>query len=63
MTWEELKSARDSILLGSDSQMAKATDPAVRQQWEQYRQQMRDITKTFAGVDPWKVPFPTPPTA
>jgi len=63
MTWEELKSARDSILLASDSQMAKATDPAVRQEWEKFRQEMRDITKTFAGVDPWKVPFPSQPTA
>ncbi len=61
MTWEELKSARDGILAGSDASLAKVIDPAVKQQWEIYRQKLRDLPRTFAGVDPWKVPFPNAP--
>lgn len=61
MTWEELKRARLSCLAASDNSIAQCTDPDLKKQWEEYRQTMRDIPTTFAGIDPWKVPFPPNP--
>lgn len=61
ITWEQLLDVRNNMLKASDQlyRMAADEDKAA---WEEYRQKLRDLTKTFAGVDPWKVPFPDQPT-
>lgn len=63
MDWETLKSARDAILKNSDQQYHQATDPEIKQKLSEYRQKLRDLPKTFEGIDPWKVPFPADPVA
>ena len=60
--WENFKLCRDAMLLASDSKMVTATD-TEKAAWETYRQKLRDIPRIFAGVDPWKVPFPAEPGA
>lgn len=62
MTWETLKSARNSMLRESDMVIRNnVLSPADLEALEQYRQKLRDIPSVFAGVDPWKVPFPNMP--
>lgn len=62
ITWDELKQARDSILSSSDINVYMAqSNPELKAEWEEYRQTMRDLPTTFAGIDPWKVPFPPQP--
>jgi len=64
VTWDDLKAARVGLLNQSDAvlQTVALTD-AERAEWETYRQTLRDIPTVFAGVDPWKVPFPNEPGA
>lgn len=62
MDWEMLTRVRDAMLKSSDKKIASA-DEADKADWETYRQKLRDLTKTFAGIDPWKVPFPPEPDA
>lgn len=63
MTWEILKSARNGLLAQSDTVLAtKILPDDVKVKFEEYRQQLRDLPSTFAGVDPWKVSFPVDPT-
>jgi hypothetical protein len=60
MDWETLKSVRTAMLSASDAKIATATE-AEKAEWETYRQKLRDLPRTFAGIDPWKVLFPTEP--
>lgn len=60
MDWEMLKKVRESGLAASDRQLRLAT-PEQIPAWEEYRQKLRDLPATFAGVDPWKVIFPEEP--
>lgn len=62
MTWEALTEVRNGMLESSDQKYASAND-SDKAAWETYRQGLRDITTTFAGIDPWKVPFPLEPNA
>ena len=62
MTWDMLKATRNAMLQGSDQKIAAATD-TEKAEWETYRQKLRDLPRIFAGVDPWKVPFPAEPGA
>lgn len=62
MDWDELKRVRNVMLTSSDQKMKLASEEQ-KVEWEEYRQKLRDLTKTFAGVDPWKVPFPPEPGA
>lgn len=62
MTWENITTARTALLQASDSKYALAT-PEQKPAWEAYRQVLRDLPTTFAGVDPWKIPFPVEPFA
>jgi hypothetical protein len=32
-----------------------------KEAWKIYRQQLRDMPKDFAGIDPWKIVFPQQP--
>lgn len=60
MSWPELLLVRNADLKASDTKllMALEEDKAA---WETYRQKLRDLPTTFAGVDPWKVTFPLSP--
>jgi len=62
MDWENLKSCRDAMLQSTDQKIATALD-TEKAAWETYRQKLRDLPRIFAGVDPWKVPFPAEPGA
>lgn len=61
MSWEELKHVRTMLLKTSDGKVRTASPDKVPL-WEEYRQKLRDLPVTFAGIDPWKVPFPQEPT-
>ena len=63
MDWETLKSVRDGMLLASDKKIVVSTDDTEKAAWETYRQKLRDLPRIFAGIDPWKVPFPAEPGA
>jgi len=63
MDWDTLTAARDAILKNTDQPYHQAIDPVIKQKLSEYRQKLRDLPKTFAGIDPWKVPFPTDPVA
>ena len=63
MDWETLLDVRNNMLNVSDSKLRTAPSDEVRAQWEVYRQKLRDLPATFAGVDPWKVQFPEEPGA
>lgn len=60
--WATLKKVRESALMSSDRKMRLALPEEVSA-WEEYRQKLRDLPDTFAGVDPWKVIFPSEPYA
>jgi len=60
MTWEELKIWRNNMLKATD-QRSRTCQPEKVPAWEEYRQKLRDIPAVFAGIDPWKVPFPKEP--
>ena len=60
MNWEILIGTRNAALKVSDQQLAAAT-PEDKAAWETYRQKLRDLPRTFAGVDAWKVKFPQEP--
>lgn len=61
--WNGVKSLRNDLLLKSDwTQLVDVSlSPESRQAWQQYRQQLREITSTY--VDPSDVVFPDPPNA
>jgi len=63
MTWDELKGARAGMLKASDSMLTGYLTDEQRAEWEEYRQKLRDLPTTFAGIDPWKVPFPRDPNS
>ena len=62
VTWDDLKIWRTNQLANSDM-IVRTCAPQDRAAWEVYRQKLRDLPKTFAGVDPWKVSFPVQPGA
>jgi len=61
ITWAEMLRWRDMNLGLSDLQVRNAINPIKKAKWEAYRQTLRDLPDTFAGVDPWKIPFPPNP--
>lgn len=62
MDWETLKTARVGLLAESDTILAtKLLTTEQKAALEEYRQKLRDLPTTFAGIDPWKVPFPALP--
>lgn len=60
MDWETLKNVRNAMLQATDGKIAQAAD-VDKTAWETYRQKLRDLPRVFAGIDPWKVPFPIEP--
>ena len=62
MDWDTLKLARNMMLKESDGIIRNniLSDEELTK-LEAYRQTLRDIPSVFAGIDPWKVPFPNMP--
>lgn len=57
-TWEFIRAERNSLLLASDwTQLSDS--PADKAAWSAYRQELRDVTSTYATPD--EVVWPTPP--
>jgi hypothetical protein len=62
VTWDEIKKARTSLLAASDKTLATTLmSDEDRATYEVYRKKLRDLPDVFAGVDPWKITFPTEP--
>lgn len=60
MTWDGLIAWRNSTLQSTDAKLKTCVAEKV-EAWKEYRQLLRDLPATFAGIDPWKVPFPNDP--
>jgi len=56
-----LRSARNSLLAGTDY-MALSDMPTMSDAWKKYRQDLRDITKTFKSMRDKDFKFPEKPT-
>lgn len=61
ITLEDVIKARDTMLFSSDSKI-RTCNPSKISEWEDYRQKLRDLPATYAGIDPWKINFPVQPT-
>ena len=61
---ENLRRERDNLLSKSDWVVIKEREESGSvsnfAEWKKYRQELRDITKTYESLD--KVKFPTPPS-
>lgn len=62
MTWEGIREWRTKLLTGSDYKVADDMPPALKAEWEAYRQSLRDLPQTHGAVsgetpntDPWKI--------
>lgn len=62
VTWQDIVDARNNLLAASDVKYNLANE-AQKPAWEEYRQKLRDLPDVFAGIDPWKIPFPVEPGA
>ena len=61
LTWDNIRSKRDTILSSTDWTMT--TGATVDQaQWAAYRQSIRDIPQTYSGKTPDDVVWPTQPS-
>ena len=61
LTWDDIRSKRDSILQSTDWTMT--TGATVDQaQWAAYRQNIRDIPQTYKDKTPDDVVWPTQPS-
>jgi hypothetical protein len=60
VTMDDILQARNAMLSSSDVSMKNALDND-KAAWEEYRQQLRDLPSLYAGIDPWKIPFPNEP--
>ena len=61
LTWDDIRSKRDSILSSTDWTMT--TGSTVDQaQWAAYRQNLRDIPQTYKDKTPDDVVWPTQPS-
>ena len=61
LTWDNIRSKRDTILSSTDWTMT--TGATVDQaQWAAYRQVIRDIPQTYSGKTPDEVVGPTQPS-
>lgn len=62
MTWDLLSRHRNAALNISDQRLASAA-PEDKAAWETYRQTLRELPTTWAGISAWKVKFPQEPGA
>jgi hypothetical protein len=61
LTWEQIKAERNQLLLQSDWTDLPNTPLANKEAWLNYRQALRDVTKTFSK--PEDVIWPQKPIA
>jgi hypothetical protein len=60
--WEFVRTTRNNMLERADTiLMTKLLTDDQRSAMADYKQALRDLTDTFAGVDPWKINFPDLP--
>ena len=57
---EKLRGERNNLLSQSDWTQNRDVTLSNDADWKTYRQELRDITKTYESLD--KVKFPTPPS-
>lgn len=68
MTWEGIRTWRNSLLEASDHKVLSDMPDAVKTKWDTYKQSLRDIPQTYGAasgsaippVEPWKV-YPIDP--
>lgn len=60
-TWDMIISARNQLLETSDSRIAPDMPDSVKQPWIDYRQKLRDLPTTWAGISPHKIQLPAAP--
>ena len=53
---------RERTLLLADTDYLALSDVTMSDAWKKYRQELRDITKTFKSMDDEGFTFPTKPT-
>jgi hypothetical protein len=68
VTWNDIRAWRNSWLAYHDSKNVDDMPPALRTQWEEFRQKLRDIPQTYGAepggtpiIDPWKFVPPVAP--
>ncbi len=59
-SWDQIREDRNHILDESDVKTLLPDGPE-KERWEAWRQELRDIPQTYAGVDPHTVPAPLSP--
>lgn len=61
--WQQVRQIRDVKLASTDWVVVKAQEHGldVELEWQNYRQQLRDITETFAETGPESVVWPEKP--
>jgi hypothetical protein len=60
-TWDSIRQKRDGLLTGSDQRVNDDAPVVVQEMWKAYRQELRDITTTWANSHPAEVIFPPTP--
>lgn len=60
-TWDGVRTKRDGLLANSDRRVRDDAPQDIQDAWKAYRQELRDITTTWAGYDPAEVIFPPEP--
>ena len=62
VTWQDIRDWRTRNLVMSDTKVLDDMPAAVKAQWEEHRQKLRDLPQTYGAasggtppVDPWKV--------
>jgi hypothetical protein len=60
-TWDGIRTKRDGLLAASDMRVRDDAPIAVQDAWKTYRQELRDITTTWADYSPEEVIFPPQP--
>lgn len=70
VTWEEIRVYRNNLLKNSDHNILPDMPESLQQQWNDWRQSLRDIPQSYGSsskadippIDPWKVQaFPLSP--
>jgi hypothetical protein len=56
-----IRTLRNNFLIESDRKVAPDMPEAVKQQWLDYRQKLRDLPKDWADCPNWLIRFPTAP--
>ncbi len=65
ITWDDIKMVRDRNLDASDNTLPEDAPAALKAEWTAYRQRLRDMPTTLAGIDANIAThmFPTQPSA